>query len=81
MFVTRQLPLIALGALGFLVVRRQIRPLVPLMALCAYFTLVHMITWAEMRHSQPLHPMLAVFLVTAGSVIVSTAAHSCPDVG
>jgi Dolichyl-phosphate-mannose-protein mannosyltransferase len=81
MFVTRQLPLIALGALGFLVVRRQIRPLVPLMALCAYFTLVHMITWAEMRHSQPLHPMLAIFLVTAGRVMLSTSAHSCPDVG
>jgi Dolichyl-phosphate-mannose-protein mannosyltransferase len=81
MFVARQLPLIALGALGFIAVRQQIRPLVPLLALCVYFTLVHMITWAEMRHSQPLHPLLAIFLVTAGSVILSTSTNSCPDVG
>ena len=81
MFVARQLPLIALGALGFLAVRQQLRPLVPLLALCAYFTLVHMITWAEMRHSQPLHPLLAIFVVTAGSVLVPTAAKSGPDGG
>jgi 4-amino-4-deoxy-L-arabinose transferase-like glycosyltransferase len=68
MFVARQLPIIALGALGFLAVRRQLRPLVPLIAVCAYFTLVHMITWAEMRYSEPLHPLLAIFLVTAGRV-------------
>ena len=81
MFVARQLPLIALGALGFLAARQQLPPLVPLIAVCAYFTLVHMILWAEMRYSQPLHPLLAVFLVTAGSVILSTSANSCPDVG
>jgi hypothetical protein len=68
MFVARQLPIVALGALGFLAVRRQLRPLVPLIAVCAYFTLVHMITWAEMRYSGPLHPLLAIFLVTAGRV-------------
>jgi 4-amino-4-deoxy-L-arabinose transferase-like glycosyltransferase len=68
MFVARQLPIVALGALGFLAFCRQLRPLVPLIAVCAYFTLVHMITWSEMRYSEPLHPLLAIFLVTAGSV-------------
>ncbi len=65
MWVARQLPLIALAALVFLDVRRRLRPLVPLVAVCAYFTLVHMITWAEMRYSEPLHPLLAIILATA----------------
>jgi 4-amino-4-deoxy-L-arabinose transferase-like glycosyltransferase len=66
MWVARQLPLIALAALVFLAVQRRLRPLVPLVAVCAYFTLVHMMTWAEMRYSEPLHPLLAMILVTAG---------------
>jgi 4-amino-4-deoxy-L-arabinose transferase-like glycosyltransferase len=66
MFVARQLPIIALAALMFLAARRRIRPLVPLVVVCAYFTLVYMMTWAEMRYSEPLHPLLAIILVTAG---------------
>jgi hypothetical protein len=66
MLVARQLPIIALAALVFLAARRRIRPLVPLVVVCAYFTLVYMLTWAEMRYSEPLHPLLAVILVTAG---------------
>jgi Na+-translocating ferredoxin:NAD+ oxidoreductase RnfD subunit len=66
MFVARQLPIIALAALVFLAVHRRIRPLVPLVVVCAYFTLVYMMTWAEMRYSEPLHPLLAIILVTAG---------------
>ncbi len=66
MWVARQLPIIALVALAFLAVRRRVRPLVPLIAMCAYFTLVYMITWAEMRYSEPLHPLLAIILVIAG---------------
>jgi hypothetical protein len=66
MFVARQLPIVALTALAFLAIRGRIGPLVPLIAVCAYFTLVHMITWAEMRYSEPLHPLLAIILVTAG---------------
>jgi hypothetical protein len=27
-----------------------------------------MITWAEMRYNEPLHPLLAIFLVTAGRI-------------
>jgi hypothetical protein len=66
MLVARQLPIIALAALVFLAARHRIRPLVPLVVVCAYFTLVYMLTWAEMRYSEPLHPLLAVILVTAG---------------
>jgi 4-amino-4-deoxy-L-arabinose transferase-like glycosyltransferase len=66
MFVARQLPVMALMALVFLAVRRRIRPLVPLVVVCAYFTLVYMLTWAEMRYSEPLHPLLAIMIVTAG---------------
>jgi hypothetical protein len=66
MFVARQLPIMALMALVFLAVRRRIRPLMPLVVVCAYFTLVYMITWAEMRYSEPLHPLLAIIIVIAG---------------
>jgi 4-amino-4-deoxy-L-arabinose transferase-like glycosyltransferase len=66
MFVARQLPLAALATLVFLAVRGRLRPLLPFVAVCAYFTLVHMITWAEMRYSGPLHPLLAIILVMAG---------------
>lgn len=66
MFVARQLPIVALVALGFLAVRRRIRPLIPFVVVCVYFMLVHMITWSEMRYSEPLHPLLAIILMAAG---------------
>ena len=66
MFVARQLPIVALVALVFLAVRGRIRPLVPFVVVCAYFTLVHMITWSEMRYSEPLHPLLAIIVMVAG---------------
>jgi 4-amino-4-deoxy-L-arabinose transferase-like glycosyltransferase len=65
--VARQLPMVALAALVFLTVRGRLRPLVPFIAIGAYFTLVHSITWAEMRYSEPLHPVLAIIVVTAAS--------------
>jgi 4-amino-4-deoxy-L-arabinose transferase-like glycosyltransferase len=66
MFMARQLPILALAALVFLTVRRRIQPMVPLVSVCAYFTLAYMMTWAEMRYSEPLHPLLAIILVIAG---------------
>jgi hypothetical protein len=63
--VARQLPMVALAALVFLAVRGRIRPLVPFVAVSSYFTLVHMISWAEMRYTEPLHPVLAIIVVTA----------------
>jgi 4-amino-4-deoxy-L-arabinose transferase-like glycosyltransferase len=65
--VARQLPMAALAALVFLAVRGRIRPLVPFIVIGAYFTFVHSITWAEMRYSEPLHPLLAIIVVTATS--------------
>ena len=65
--VARQLPMVALAALVFLAVCGRIRPLLPFIAIGAYFTLVHSITWAEMRYSEPLHPLLAIIVVTAAS--------------
>jgi len=29
--------------------------------------LVHMITWSEMRYSEPLHPLLAIIVIAAGT--------------
>jgi len=66
MFMTRQLPLVALVALVFLAVRGRVRPLLPFVVVCTYFMLVHMSTWSEMRYSEPLHPLLAIILVAAG---------------
>jgi hypothetical protein len=66
MLVARHLPILALAALVFLAIRRRIQPLVPLVSVCAYFTLAYTITWAEMRYSEPLHPLLTIILVTAG---------------
>ena len=54
-----------LGGSGVLRRPSRIRPLVPFVAVCAYFTLVHMITWSEMRYSEPLHPLLAIIVVMA----------------
>ena len=66
MFIAQQLPIIALAGLVFSAVRGRVQPLLPLVVVCAYFTLVHMITWPEVRYSEPLRPLLAIVLVTAG---------------
>jgi 4-amino-4-deoxy-L-arabinose transferase-like glycosyltransferase len=71
MFVARQLPLVALAALLFLAIRKQARPLLPFAVVGAYFTLVHMITWSELRYSEPLHPLLAITLVMAGQEVLT----------
>jgi hypothetical protein len=66
MFMARQLPLVALAALVFLALRDRVKSLVPLVVVSAYFMLVHMLTWSEMRFSEPLHPLLAIVVVVAG---------------
>jgi 4-amino-4-deoxy-L-arabinose transferase-like glycosyltransferase len=65
MFLTRQLPLVALAALVCLAIRGRVRPLRPLVMVCAYFTLLHMLLWAEIRYSDPLHPLLATMVMVA----------------
>src|SRR5882724_2223705 len=66
MVITWQLPILALVGLSFFAVRGRLRPLLPLVVVCAYFTLVHMITWSEVRYSEPLHPLLAIIVAAAG---------------
>jgi hypothetical protein len=44
MFVARQLPMVALGAVVFLAIRPRLLPLLPIVTLCMYYTLIHMIT-------------------------------------
>ncbi|MEG3924812.1 glycosyltransferase family 39 protein [Microcoleus sp. D3_18a_C4] len=59
----RNLPVFA--ALGMIVVRHRWREFLPLLAVCAYFTVIHALTFTEVRHSEPLHPILAVVIATA----------------
>ncbi|MEG3968160.1 glycosyltransferase family 39 protein [Microcoleus sp. T2B6] len=59
----RNLPVFA--ALGMIVLRHRWREFLPLLLVCAYFTVIHALTYAEVRYSQPLHPILAVVIATA----------------
>lgn len=59
----RILPIIA--ALGMIVLRHRWREFLPLLAVCGYFTLIHALTYAEVRYSEPLHPILAIVIATA----------------
>ncbi|WP_333259862.1 hypothetical protein [Microcoleus sp. S13_C5] len=60
---SRNLPVFA--ALGMRVLRHRWREFLPLFAVCGYFTLFHALTYTEVRHSEPLHPILAVVIATA----------------
>jgi 4-amino-4-deoxy-L-arabinose transferase-like glycosyltransferase len=60
---SRNLPVFA--ALGMIVLRPRWREFLPLLLVCAYFTVIHALTYAEVRYSQPLHPILAVVIATA----------------
>ena len=60
---SRILPVFA--AWGMIVLRHPWRELLPLLVGCGYFTLIHSLTYAEVRHCEPLHPILAVVIATA----------------
>jgi hypothetical protein len=60
---SRILPVFA--ALGRIVLRHRWREFLPLLLVCGYFTLIHSLTYAEVRYSEPLHPILAVVIATA----------------
>jgi hypothetical protein len=62
-FASRLLPVF--GVLGMIVLRHRWRDFLPLLAVCGYFTLMHALTFAEVRYSEPLHPILAVIIATA----------------
>lgn len=63
MLAARNLPVFA--ALGMIVLRHRWREFLPLLLVCAYFTVIHALTFTEVRHSEPLHPILAVVIATA----------------
>jgi|GEM_PF-762299 len=69
--LARGLPLLALLA-GFILIRRWQR-LFPVYLLLAYLNLLHALTHAEIRLSEPLQPIL--FLLIAGAVC-AVAVHS-----
>jgi 4-amino-4-deoxy-L-arabinose transferase-like glycosyltransferase len=81
MVLARQLPLLALAALVYVGTRRRSQPLLPFVVVCAYFMLVHMLTWAEMRYSGPLHPLLAIFVMAAGTEIFGGRVRRRPSTG
>lgn len=60
---SRILPVFA--ALGMIVLRHPWREFLPLLLVCGYFTLIHSLTYSEVRYSEPLHPILAVVIATA----------------
>jgi len=60
---SRILPVFA--ALGMIVLRHRWLEFLPLLLVCGYFTLIHSLTYAEVRYSEPLHPILAVVIATA----------------
>lgn len=62
-FSTRLMPLVALA--GLMVSRHRWRQFWPLLAVCGYFTAIHAITYAQIRFSEPLYPILATFIAVA----------------
>ena len=60
---SRILPVFA--ALGMIVLRPRWLEFLPLLLVCGYFTWIHSLTYAEVRHSEPLHQILAVVIATA----------------
>ncbi len=62
-FAARLFPAFALLALIGL--RGRLRDFRPLLATCAYVWLFHGLTYAEIRYSEPLYPILAIFVGAA----------------
>ena len=61
--IARILPIVA--ALGLLKLRTHWKKWWPMLALLAYFTLLHAATHAEVRLSEPLQPLLLVIIAAA----------------
>jgi 4-amino-4-deoxy-L-arabinose transferase-like glycosyltransferase len=62
-FVVRLLPF--LGLAGLIILRKRLRDFLPLLVVCGYFMMIHAITYAEIRYSEPLYPILATIIATA----------------
>jgi hypothetical protein len=61
--VTRLLPIIAVA--GLIILRRQLRQFALLLVFCAYFTCFYAINFAEVRYSEPLQPIVILFILAA----------------
>ena len=67
-FASRLLPVFA--ALGMIVLRHRWWEFLPLLLVCGYFTVIHALTYAEVRYSEPLHPILAVVIAAAAGELL-----------
>lgn len=76
-YASRLFPLIALVAL--LCIRRHWRALAPLLAVVGYFTLFHALTYADFRYSEPLHPILAIFVAAASAEVIRRPPTASPQ--
>jgi hypothetical protein len=79
MLLARELPLVALAALIFLIARGRVQPLRPLVVVGTYFMLVHMLSWSEIRYSGPLHPLLAIVVMAAGQEVSDSRVRKPPS--
>ena len=66
-FAARLLPIAALA--GLIILRRRWRDFLPLLAVCGYFTAIHALTYAEVRYSEPLYPIVATIIATAAGEV------------
>ena len=67
----RFLPIVALVALVFL--RSKWSKILPLLVMMGYFTLLHAMTHAEARLSEPLQPILLILIGGAFMTVIDTA--------
>lgn len=59
------LPFLALSSI--FVLRYRLQEFKPLLIICSYFIVIHALTYAEARYSEPLYPIVAVMIAAAGA--------------
>ncbi len=65
--VTRLLPVVA--AVSIVILHKASLTLWPIYIVLLYFTVLHALTWAELRLSVPLSPLIAIIIAAAVSRI------------
>jgi 4-amino-4-deoxy-L-arabinose transferase-like glycosyltransferase len=58
--IARTIPFFA--GFSLVILRNRIKLLWPLIGICLYFTLLHGLTYPEVRHSEPLQPIILIFI-------------------
>jgi hypothetical protein len=66
--IGRNIPWLGFAAVGILAIRRRLGRMMIALAVIGYFWAIHSITFAEVRYSEPFHPLLAVLIVSALSL-------------